>query len=256
MHKYTVKKDTVDIRDHVAAPPGIPLPPSVDLSHWLGPVKDQGDLGSCTGFAFCGLREFLWRKFYHYEKANTAFLTDEGIFSPLFLYYQERLLEGDVNEDGGAESRTGLRVLATYGVCREASDPYNPKIFTQPPTAEELTEAQEFRIGAYHRVPDLETLKSVLASGYCASLAIIVYESFEDYVASKTGVIPMPDTTKEQQLGGHEVLCYGYDDVEKVLKVRNSWGPDWGSQGNFFLPYTYWQYVMDSWTAHLGRPWR
>lgn len=255
--QYPVIKDTLDVRDHLAAPPPPDrvLPPSVDLSFWLGPVKDQGQLGACTGFAFSGLREFLFRKFTAYER-NKALPAIAAIFSPLFQYYQERVVEGDIDQDGGAQSRTGLQVLANTGICPETADPYDPARFEIAPSQDAVTQALQYRIGAYHRVVDLNTLRSVLASGYAASLAFLVYASFESAVVAQTGIVPLP-AEGETCLGGHETLVYGYDDARRIVKVRNSWGEGWGLAGNFELPYDYFTgtLVMDMWTGHLGLPW-
>jgi C1A family cysteine protease len=35
------------------------------------------------------------------------------------------------------------------------------------------------------------------------------------------------------------VLAVGYDDNEERFIVRNSWGPGWGMNGYFTLPYSY-----------------
>jgi C1A family cysteine protease len=43
----------------------------------------------------------------------------------------------------------------------------------------------------------------------------------------------------EECLGGHAVLCVGYDMDEQVFIFRNSWGPDWGMNGYFTLPFTF-----------------
>ncbi len=255
--RYPVIKDVPDARDHLAAPPPPDgaLPERADLSAWLGPVKDQGQLGACTGFAFSGLREFLFRRFTAYEQ-NKALAASLAVFSPLFLYYQERVLEGDIGTDGGAQSRTGVKVLAATGVCLENSDPYIPARFEIAPSTQALAEAPLYRVGAYHRVLDLDTLRGVLASGYVSSLALQVYASFESDTVAETGAVPLP-LPGERCLGGHEVLVYCYDDAARVVKVRNSWGLGWGQAGNFTLPYEYFngELVMDMWTAHLGRPW-
>ena len=42
-----------------------PVPQQVDLREWSGPIKDQGEEGSCTGHAFSSAREWIARK---YEK--------------------------------------------------------------------------------------------------------------------------------------------------------------------------------------------
>jgi C1A family cysteine protease len=255
---YPVTKDKLDVRDRHAmmASHAASLPPVVDLSAYLGPVRDQGELGACTGFAFCAMREFLYRCFYRYEK--NVIPVEDAVFSPLYLYRQERLLEGTLHEDAGADSRTGLRVLSKIGVCLEKTVPYNIGKFDGV-FLDALKESVKFKIGAYHRVFDLQTLKSVLASGYVASMAFAVYQSFESGSIARTGMMTMP-IRNEMCLGGHEVLVYGYDDNMGRVKVRNSWGKDWGDGGNFYMPYDYFMLpsdsgVYDMWVGHLGKPW-
>jgi C1A family cysteine protease len=257
---YPVKPDSRDTRDHIAAPPppDSQLPPYVNLLPWLGPVTDQGQTSSCTAHAGCGLREYLYRRYSRYEKAKQ--LGDRPVFSPLFLYYMERQWEGDPQEDQGAESRTIMQVMAKMGVCLESSDRFNAANLLVPPTPTQLAEALNFRIGAYHRVIDLPTLKSVLASWYVSCLAFTVYQSFESAAVDTTGLMPMPGQN-ESILGGHEVLAYGYSDKEQVVMCRNSWGKFWGNNGNFKMPYSFFLLpsdsgVMDMWMGHLGKPWK
>jgi len=38
---------------------------------------------------------------------------------------------------------------------------------------------------------------------------------------------------------GHAVTAVGYDDAKKRFLLRNSWGPNWGVQGYFTMPYAY-----------------
>ena len=83
------------------------FPSKVDLRQFCGPIKDQGQLGSCTAHAWTSLLEYLYRKYKN----------EQPVFSPQFFYYEERLHEGDPNDDGGANSRTGGWVLTHVGVC-------------------------------------------------------------------------------------------------------------------------------------------
>ena len=57
-------------------------------------------------------------------------------------------------------------------------------------------------------------------------------------------------------VGGHAVLAIGYDDANQWLLVRNSWGPQWGMQGYFTLPYAYVTHpslASDFWTIRVVR---
>jgi C1A family cysteine protease len=40
-------------------------------------------------------------------------------------------------------------------------------------------------------------------------------------------------------VGGHAVLCVGYDNGKGNFKIRNSWGPGVGDHGYFYMPYEY-----------------
>jgi len=84
----------------------------------------------------------------------------------------------------------------------------------------------------------LEQMKGCLASGYPFVVGFSVYDSFESRNVAETGTVPMP-TNGEQLLGGHAVLCIGYDDSTGRFLLRNSWGSNWGSKGNFTMLYEY-----------------
>lgn len=267
--KYPTVRSKTDTRDFMLAPRGatIQVPSSYDLSRFLGPVKDQGPLGACTGFSWSSVREFLYRKYFLFEKNQTVAKNDM-ILSPLYLYYMERLLEGDVSQDDGAQSRTGGKVLTKYGCCLATLDPYKPSIYALAPTDADNTNALLYLAGSYHSVPDLGTLRATIYTGYVASIGITVYESFESDQAAASGNIPIPEAG-EQILGGHEVTPFGYDDEHineddsnGAVHFLNSWGANWGAKvgptrkeagGSGWLPYSYFtpDLVSDIWTLRL-----
>jgi C1A family cysteine protease len=43
----------------------------------------------------------------------------------------------------------------------------------------------------------------------------------------------------EKPEAGHEVVVIGYDDGQKLLKIRNSWSSDAGDSGNFYMTYAF-----------------
>lgn len=243
---YKLKPDHLDLRDYIYSPKltGHPkeLPRIIDLRPQCSPIVNQGNLGSCTANAIAsGLREYLLLQ------AQQQWVA----LSRLFLYYEERLIEGTVNEDSGAEIRDGMKVLKSIGVCPESEDPYDITKFTNPPTPQNILDAKQYKISAYHRVSNLTMLKSSLAEGQTVVLGIKVYSSFEGDDVATTGIVPMPNIMKEELLGGHAVLVVGYDDTNQWAIVRNSWGDNWGDKGYFYLPYHYWtqNLTMDMWTG-------
>ncbi len=85
---------------------------------------------------------------------------------------------------------------------------------------------------------NLDEIRSCLASGYPIAFGFVAYPDLESEKVATSGKLPMP-TKGEASIGGHEVLLVGYDDATKLFKVRNSWGPGWGLNGYFLMPYAY-----------------
>jgi C1A family cysteine protease len=60
---------------------------------------------------------------------------------------------------------------------------------------------------------------------------------------------------KDKPIGGHAVLCVGYDNLKEAFLMRNSWGPDWGLKGYFWFPFSYATDTTlcdDFWTMRLA----
>jgi C1A family cysteine protease len=162
-------------------------------------------------------------------------------FSPsrLFIYYNERVMEGSVNEDAGAEIRDGMKSISVRGVCPETMWPYAVSKFSTKPPKKCFTEALRHQAIQYMRVGQtLDQLKGCLADGFPFVFGFTVFDSFESDRMAKTGMMPMPKKT-EQNLGGHAVMAVGYSEAKKRFLVRNSWGTDWALKGYFWMPYAY-----------------
>ena len=229
--RYGWLPDLPDCRDHryeaVRRVPRV-LPKSVDLRDGCSAVEDQGELGSCTANALVGALEFLERK-------NGAVLSE---LSRLFVYFNERAIEGTVGQDSGAMLRDGIKTLARLGVCGETLWPYVIAEFASRPPAACFTEAAGRRIASYQRLQTLEEMRLCLAGGFPFVFGFTVYESFESPAVARRGRVDLPKPD-ERVLGGHAVCAVGYDDPARRFLVRNSWGAAWGQGGYFTIPYDY-----------------
>jgi len=220
--------DHRDLMYSAIAPRLLELPKKVDLRPNCSPIENQGSLGSCTANALAGAVEFL-------EIKDDATFVD---VSRLFIYYNERVIEGTVKEDSGAFLRDGIKSLAKQGVCPEPEWPYRIPSFKKKPTAKCYKDAKKHQITSYHRITTIDEMRTCLADGFPFVFGFTVYQGFETEAVARSGVVNMPGPN-ERMVGGHAVLAVGYDDAHQRFIVRNSWDTDWGMHGNFTMPYDY-----------------
>ena len=250
---HTIKRygwvpDLPDVRDHIYAAPVAmlaKLPAQMDLRRQCPPVYDQGQLGSCTGNAIAAAVQFDREK----QKLKPDFVP-----SRLFIYYGERVIEGTVGTDSGAQIRDGIKVVAKQGVCAETDWPYDIAKFAHKPPPVAYEDALKDQAVSYNRLTQtLSQMKGCLASGFPFVFGFTVYDSFESDHVAKTGVVPMP-AAGDKVLGGHAVMAVGYDESQHRFIVRNSWGMGWGMHGYFTIPYAYLTdhgLASDFWTIRL-----
>ncbi|WP_250511785.1 C1 family peptidase [Caballeronia sp. GACF4] len=244
-------RDLPDARDHLyAAPHFVSMPASMSLRAQCPEVYDQGEIGSCTANAIAAAIQ--------YERMRQGLTRASATPSRLFIYYNERVIEGDVIADKGAQIRDGIKVISSQGDCFEGkgkSDwPYDIARVNDKPTPACYTSALRDRAVSYSRlIQQLDQLKGCLASGFPFVFGFACYDAFESQEVAKTGVLNMPGRA-EKLVGGHAVMAVGYDDATHTFQVRNSWGKDWGQQGYFDMPYEYListELCADFWTIRL-----
>ena len=201
---------------------------------------DQGALGACTGN---GVGR-VWA--YRYFK-ETGKLT---MPARLFIYYGERVIEGTVKTDSGAQVRDGLKATAKWGVPPEKLWPYNINKFAVKPSAAAYKAAlKEVALQYANVAVDLLAIKTAIAAGNPLVFGFTVFASFESQEVASSGIMPMPKKG-EKVLGGHCVVVDEYDDSKQMLGCANSWGTQWGQQGRFQMPYRYLQYSADYWSLN------
>jgi C1A family cysteine protease len=240
--KYGLIPDTKDERDFCFAPqPALNLPDRADLRPNCPPVLEQLSIGSCTAVAIANCYKFLLMK----EKLP-AFLP-----SRLFIYYNERAIQGTIERDSGALIRNGFKTISKQGVCDENLWKYEVSKFRLKPPAVCYSEALKHRAVEYQRVSQtLNQMKLCLVEGFPIVGGFIAYESFESKEAARTGILNLP-AAGERKLVGHAVLIVGYDSDSERFIAMNSWGNTWGLQGYFTVPFEYFiseELASDFWT--------
>lgn len=245
-NRYGWRPDLPDHRDfRLAASPLAALPERVDLRLLCPPPFDQGGIGSCTANAIANAHIFAQMK-----QGGTP------LFEPsrLFTYFSAREYENSTESDAGCSIRDGMKSIVRQGVCPEVDWPYLEGRFRLRPPSSAYVNALNHQGITYRRIQqNLTDMRSCLAGGFPFVFGFTVYESFESDAVAASGLLGMPSAS-EAVVGGHAVLCVGYNNVSRRFLIMNSWGKDWGYHGYFAMPYGYLTdsgLASDFWTLSL-----
>jgi C1A family cysteine protease len=224
-------KELEDVKYAIAKP--VPLPSEIDMRPDFDPVYNQILSSSCTGQMYVAA--------YRYSMKQAGL--PDFMPSRLFIYYNERLLEGTTDSDCGAEIKDAFKAGNKLGICREETWGFSDKKnhIIQKPSDAAYKEAENNKIHNYATLNNtiLDELRHCMAHKFPIGFGFTVYSSFESDEVAKSGILEMPDLSKESVVGQHAVVACGYNDRLQLAYVRNSWGADWGESGYFTMPYEY-----------------
>lgn len=203
----------------------------VDLSPLLPPPGNQGNQGSCVGWAVAyGLKTYQ-----QCMNTNWPPVADEKgkvkhgrVFSPAFIYNQI-----NQNRDQGSKLLDALELLKSDGCATWSDFPYDDQNFTRKPDRTVRDTAKPFRISRYDAVKpfDEEGIKIQLSAGYPIVFGAYIDAAFENL---QKGDI-WRDITRS--IGRHAMLLVGYDDKRAAYKILNSWGAEWCDSGFGWISY-------------------
>lgn len=209
---------------------------NIDLRSKFGPVEQQGAPNSCVAHAVTSALE------------ATLGVSD---LSRLFVYWNARSYAGQTSFDAGCQPRNAVRGIANLGAPLELFFPYDTSKITMKPPVDAYNAAigLKSRIKAYQSVTSLTAMKSALSQGLPVAFAFSVPDTFVS-ITKFSGVQPM-FTSTTRWLGSHAAVACGFDDASATVLCRNSFGPTWGNQGYFTMPYAWFASfggrVSDAW---------
>ena len=194
-----------------------PIPTKVDLrENYKVQIYNQGATSSCTANALGAA--YAIRSIVTNTSNNPVYL------SRLFVYYNERKITNQTNQDKGAFIKDGVKTLKEQGGCLESLYSFDIKKVLATPPPECYTEALNHTANSAEMDPSdyVGQFKIALAKNMPVVAGIMVYSSFETDPVGKTGIIPYPDQTKEKLIGGHAICIIGYDDDTKLFLFQNN----------------------------------
>lgn len=238
-----------------AAPPlargdYLDAPPRVSMRHFAPSPGNQGNQGSCVGWATAYAARTVLEA--SGRDVSTRGRISALTLSPSYIYNQIKL----DSCSGGSYVRDALDLMSQQGVLKLADFPYQPDSCHRQPSSVERMAATDNRIADYNRLWGQTSrnrhvaARRAIAQGRPVVIGMLATESLMSDMDGRADFIPTPreiDAFHEQQpsceecplRGGHAVTVVGYDDTRNggSFEVINSWGPEWGEDGYFWMTY-------------------
>ncbi len=214
------------------APPEYILP-----LDYLGQAYDQGQQLACTACAVAGAQNFElatnYAPYWHYW--------DMGLrTSPKWLY--RNTLFGNCSIGRPPESI--MDFLKSTGGATFRNAPYNTNC-NNDWYAEANNDAAVLKIDGYTKIRSrgqtgIDEIKYALHEwGRPVIFLITIDQTLKDSADDTfdNGAVWTWDDWIPNVLYWHTMLITGWDDAKQAFVVRNSWGPEWGDSGDFYVSY-------------------
>lgn len=193
---------------------------NVEGTAYVSPVKNQGSCGSCWAFATVAGLE------------SQAMISTGGL--PIDLSEQTLVSCSGAGSCSGGSAATASSFLRDVGIPVESCFKYTATNNVCTNACLNWQDGAQ-RITGWHRASTttvtIDDMKNALYSYGPFIATMYVYNDFYSY---RSGVYSY---STGSYIGAHGVLVVGFDDVQRALIVKNSWGSGWGEAGYFMISY-------------------
>jgi hypothetical protein len=204
----------------------VTVPSSVDLTnHPSLPVPgSQGFSPTCVGWA-CGYGLAT------FETNQVSGVRSDSPFaraSAQDLFSKSKAIRGSGSCNRGLSPNIAMDILVSKRITTESSLPHSGGCTAG-------ASGREFGLVGYKTIPgdDTQAIKKQLADGHPVAIAAKTHYDLPRWKGS--GVYS--PTSDIDPLGSNMMLAIGYDDSRGAWLVQNSWGPEFGFGGRYWMSY-------------------
>ena len=229
----------VDVRPALLARNYTSLPRSASLKQNSPYAGDQGDYGTCVGWATAYAARTISESlaFNRTDRQQTS----ENVFSPIYVY---KRIANDPTGQRGSYISDALNLMKNQGIVKQL--PAEKTMSFRNISISMFQDAQRYPISGYVRLFSVRRgvagtiaervlpVKKSLSEGKPVIIGMNTPDSF-----FKAKDLWQPTESSGRDHGGHAMCVVGYDDDKYggAFEVQNSWGDRWGNGGFTWITY-------------------